>query len=46
MRLNAYKSMGTNYRHPSGLKELADVFAKPRSVIFEKSLLSGEVPSD
>ena len=46
MKLNVYKHMGPDEIHPRALKGMADVVAETLSIIFEKSWLSGEVPTD
>ncbi|KFV67069.1 RNA-directed DNA polymerase from mobile element jockey, partial [Dryobates pubescens] len=44
--LDTHKSMGPDGIHPRVLRELADELAKPLSIIFLQSWLTGEVPGD
>ena len=46
MRLDEYKSSGPDGVHPRVLKELAEVVAKPLSIILRQSWLTGDVPVD
>ncbi|KFP51109.1 hypothetical protein N323_02338, partial [Cathartes aura] len=45
-QLNVHKSMGLDGIHPRVLKELADVMARPLSIIYQRSWESGEVRAD
>uniref|UniRef100_A0A8C3B2I3 Reverse transcriptase domain-containing protein n=1 Tax=Cairina moschata TaxID=8855 RepID=A0A8C3B2I3_CAIMO len=44
--LDVHKSMGPDGIHPRVLRELAEELAKPLTIIYRQSWLSGEVPVD
>ncbi|NXM92890.1 LORF2 protein, partial [Sylvia borin] len=44
--LYTHKSMGPDGIHPRVMRELADELAKPLSIIYQQSWLTGEVPED
>jgi len=44
--LDTYRSMGPDGIHPRVLRELAEELAKPLSIIYSQSWLTGEVPGD
>jgi len=44
--LDPYKSMGLDNIHPRVLRELADIDARPLSIVFEKSWRLGDIPGD
>ncbi|XP_064032402.1 uncharacterized protein LOC135192945 [Pogoniulus pusillus] len=44
--LDPHKSMGPDEIHPRVLRELAAELAKPLSIIYQQSWLTGEVPED
>ncbi|RMC15503.1 hypothetical protein DUI87_07695 [Hirundo rustica rustica] len=44
--LGIYKSMGPDGIHPRVMRELADELAKPLSIIYQESWLTGEVPGN
>ena len=44
--MDCHKSMGPDEIHPRVLRELVEVIAEPLSIIYQHSLLMGEVPED
>jgi len=44
--LDTYKSMGSDGIQPRVLRELEEELAKPLSIIYQQSWLTGEVPDD
>ena len=46
LHVDCHKSMGPDGLHPRVLRELAGVIAEPRSAIYQRSWMTGEVPED
>ena len=46
LQLDCLKSMGPDEIHPRVLRELAEVIAELLSIIYQRSLLTAEVPKD
>ena len=46
LQLDCHKSMGLDEIHPRVLRELAEVIVESLSIIYQCSLLMGEVPED
>ena len=46
LQLDCHKSMGPDEIHLRVLRELVEVIAEPLSIIYQRSLLTGEVPED
>ncbi|KAK4821423.1 hypothetical protein QYF61_019701 [Mycteria americana] len=44
--LDTHKSMGPDGIHPRVLRELVEELAKPLSIIYQQSWLTGEIPAD
>ncbi|KAK4808577.1 hypothetical protein QYF61_009880 [Mycteria americana] len=44
--LDTHKSMGPDGIHPRVLRELVEELAKPLSIIYQQSWLTGEVPGE
>ncbi|KFP06617.1 hypothetical protein N300_03825, partial [Calypte anna] len=44
--LDPHKSMGPDELHPRVMRELAEELAKPLSIIYQKSWLTGDIPDD
>jgi len=44
--LDTHRSLGLDGIHPRVPRELAEVVAKPLSIIYQQSWLTGEVPVD
>jgi len=46
LQLDYHKSMGPDEIHPRVLRDLLEEIAEPLSIIYQRSLLTGEVPED